>query len=176
MNANKHYIFPPNCLFSGTIGEGIIKFSQQMIDSDINFEGFFIVIDQNNGFKWKTPYHEEQPKILKTNHIKFLLDNSKKLYNILENIFEQKNKKKIINSEKLKKDNLTYAIIQAYNKECSKMLEFSENDKINIIDKILIPIITEVSSHYIDSEIQCPWTDTEIKNKAIFLLKDLINK
>ncbi len=66
-------ICPPPILFCGKLSDGIRKLYPILMTRDPNFEGLFIVNEEgSNGFKWKTPIHEEQLKIRSSTELDLL--------------------------------------------------------------------------------------------------------
>lgn len=182
IKTENHSIFPPLCLYSGKLGDGILKLSNLMLTSEKHFEGFFIVIDQENGYKWKTPNHEEQKKILMCNECMFLKENSKNIYKILENIYLEHNKIKNVDEKSVTNksiDLLTSDILTAFNKLCTKISDFTDlpkKDRLPLIDELIPDIVIEVLKQYTDCDIQPPYSENEIKKKSNNLLKQLIMK
>jgi len=180
IKATNHCIFPPLCMYSGKLGNGIITLSNLMLSSDKNFEGFFIIDNRENGYKWKTPNHEEQKKILRCNECIFLKEDSKQIYEILENIYLEHIKIKdnsliIKNSENFLKSD----IINAFNKLCTKISDFTDlpkKDRLPLIDKLIPDIVEEILKQYSDCNIELPYSEDEIIKKSNTLIKQLIMK
>ena len=60
---NKYNISPPDILFTCILSGGINELYDRMNQKTENFEGCFIVAEDNScGFKWKTRLFEEQKK------------------------------------------------------------------------------------------------------------------
>jgi hypothetical protein len=178
INTDHHCIFPSIMSFSGKIGDGIIKFKELMMNPPIEFEGFFIVINEKTGYKWKTPKYEEQPKIRRSDQCNFMDNSSIEKYKILEDVYFAERDVKPVSIKQIDSDPLITAINTAFQKEHSKMLDLStipKKERLIIADSVISLVITEILSHYTE-ESPCPWTENVIKEKTNKLVKYLIMK
>ena len=164
MNADSHKIFPSKCMFYGIISEGIKELSTIMLNSQSDFEGFFIILNENNGYKWKTHWHEEQPKL---NKYKYNID--KDIYEIFNKIFVQKNERK--NDDEILKEKIN----QSLNKTINKYYIINDNSNIDI-DKLIILILEEFQSHYIDCNCEIPWSVEKIEKQSRNCVKKYLKK
>jgi len=163
LNANNHCIFPPPLLFSGKIGDLIMKNKDMLLDNPLGFEGFFIVYTINhiqNGYKLKTVQFLDQ----KTEFKKYQFEEkcSQEIYSILENIYI-----KACDGIKISDDNfdINSLINNAFNHELLKNESFQDippgKDRIPIVEKF-IPLVIDEINRYLQNE-----QDLEIElNKA----------
>jgi hypothetical protein len=133
-----------------------------MSNASSNFEGFFIILDEDNGVKWKTHWHEEQPKL---NIYKSNIDTE--IYEIFKNIFTKK--KEMKDKETILESQITLALNNIEKKDYNSL--FDANSKLKIYELILL-IIEEIQSHYRDCNCEMPWSIDEIKIKSRKIIKN----
>jgi hypothetical protein len=153
-----------------------------------DFEGSFVIFENISwGFKWKTGFHDEQPRIEYTENIKFKKKESFDLYDKLVEIFKNKAKKEI-KTEKLQKNTdekqnlakiLSTDIITAFKREQSKNEPISntpkdKRDELTIFFTKLV--IDEVTNKYKESSLSPPYSNEQLIKQSNIIVASLIKK
>ena len=186
-----YVVFPPPLIFSGKLKDGIIFFLDTMLHATIDFEGVFIIDETTSlGYKWKTGFHEEQPKISKVEDLDFKTDEGRSLYNHLVEVFntrpvkeeriarstEKKKKEEILNENQLLLRTITN---EAISKEISKMTSFEHipHKERNIIsNNLTLLVIAEIRKHFTDSSTELPWTEEILTHDVQRLVNTYVMK
>lgn len=193
--ATDHCVFPPPILFHGKLGDCIHHFfGAYMKKDDMTFEGVFRITEGENsdGFKFKTPFFEEQKGIPCINSLLFdttiVEETYQKLITLFNNrpSFEERNnimksleatkekeKKSVVESE------LEIGIANACNNIFSKEASFADipkRDRKSLIEKFLLLVIAEFVSHYETADVPLLWDIEVVKKNASSILTPKVMK
>lgn len=183
INADSTLITPPPIMFSGPLGAAIDLLHPHMMNTDKNFEGVFVVLENGHaGFKWKTGVHDEQSKIYTAEEMNIDDPDALRQYKKLEEIFNNRpgkearigmlnSKKATENKEAVKKhlsqlntDTKT-AIARVLSKSAS-WDTIPTNKRHSIIENLVVLVVDEVKNRYTESDDVVPYEDSMIINDA----------
>ena len=192
-SATNHQIFPPPILFVGKMEDGINSLFDMMKLQERNFEGCFIIWEDNTwGFKWKTGLFEEQKRITSVSDIKFLNSSSIRCYTKLMEIFDLRPKydgrESILRSEDAKRaeeeskcrlETLKRDLSTACNREITKMESFTHIPKAqrkSVVEKMIQPVINEAKELYTESGLEFSWSEEVLKETAKSIITPIVMK
>lgn len=157
-NANMSIICPPPSIGYGKLVYLIDALHRVMMKNRENFEGVFIVLEEENfGFKWKTGAYEEQQKIPSIEEHQIEDPFFVSVYRKLEEVFNNRPKKQ----ERSLDDDVKTALSRVMEKELVKT-ELTNKERLDEIERIVKLVVTEIKNNYIESDNAIPYTDQEI--------------
>lgn len=209
--STQHCVFPPPLLFVGKLCDAIMSLNEQMHKLSPKFEGVFVIIedkiidsdkttvdiyteyDEMVGYKWKTGLYDEQPVIKKVDHIDFKKSESKTIYSMLVEIYNNRPSKKDKPKDTGEKTAISHSvpttegnekmliteIVKTFDHEITKQLPLHKipKNKRDIITKQMIDIVKkEIINRYTESDASIPYS-IDMMNKCVpNIVKSLVNK